>query len=343
MKITKLVILFNYKKILLGIVISIVLFVLSFLIDSAIIKTLFNIIGGLILLNIIATIVASYLLYDKSDLYEVNKLNEIVDFNNIENAVLINNKIKSEILKEREVGASLTYKALIESINEEFHEKMKYELADIQVVRYENETYRFNILTKKMLEVIKKSKSDLNVLNKMGYKEINTYFNIYELVIQRILNNQNLYTLIHKLLLYKISSIKDLYYPIDSMMNLLRINIKFLEGIGAMEKNNDDIIRIANGSGYYLKKKYREKGTEDKLRGISYRLLNALKTNNTGMFMDTLLNCYLYIQDAVPKIFLEVLKDEDEFKNVGYAFLTGLIDGKVDTGNDNKNNEGGNE
>ena len=89
MKITKLVILFNYKKILLGIVISIVLFVLSFLIDSAIIKTLFNIIGGLILLNIIASIVASYLLYDKSDLYEVNKLNEIVDFNNIENAVLI--------------------------------------------------------------------------------------------------------------------------------------------------------------------------------------------------------------------------------------------------------------
>ena len=194
-----------------------------------------------------------------------------------------------------------------------------------------------------LYKVLFDMKSDLNVLNKMGYKEINTYFNIYELVIQRILNNHNLYTLIHKLLLYKISSIKDLYYPIDSMMNLLRINIKFLEGIGAMEKNNDDIIRIANGSGYYLKKKYREKGTEDKLRGISYRLLNALKTNNTGMFMDTLLNCYLYVQDAVPKIFLEVLKDEDEFKNVGYAFLTGLIDGKVDTGNDNKNNEGGNE
>ncbi|WP_282630807.1 methyltransferase domain-containing protein [Empedobacter sedimenti] len=89
MKITKLVILFNYKKILLGIVISIILFVLSFLIDSAFIKILFNIVGGLILLNIIASIVASYLLYDKSDLYEVNKLNEIVDFNNIENTVLI--------------------------------------------------------------------------------------------------------------------------------------------------------------------------------------------------------------------------------------------------------------
>lgn len=264
------------------------------------------------------------------------------DNSSIKSALLINNKIKGEILKEREVGASLTYKALIESINEEFHEKMKYELADIQVVRYENETYRFNILTKKMLQVIKKSKNDLNILNKMGYREVSTYFNIYELVVQRILNNQNLYTLMHKLLLYKLSNIKDLYYPVDSIINLLKINIRFLEGIGAMEKNNEDIIRIANGSGYYLKQKYREKGTEDKLRGISYRLLNALKTNNTNMFMDTLLNCYLYVQDAVPNIFLKVLKDDDEFQNVGYAFLTGLIDGKVETGNAKNKIEGGN-
>ena len=89
MKITKLVILFNYKKILLGVIVSILLFVLSFFIDSTFIKTLFNIVGGLIVLNIIASILASYILYDKSDLYEINKLNEIVDFNNIENAVLI--------------------------------------------------------------------------------------------------------------------------------------------------------------------------------------------------------------------------------------------------------------
>lgn len=89
MKITKLVILFNYKKILLGVIVSILLFVLSFFIVSTFIKMLFNIVGGLILLNIIASILASYILYDKSDLYEINKLNEIADFNNVENVVLI--------------------------------------------------------------------------------------------------------------------------------------------------------------------------------------------------------------------------------------------------------------
>ena len=60
------------------------------------------------------------------------------------------------------------------------------------------------------------------------------------------------------------------------------------------------------------------------------------------MFMDTLLNCYLYVQDSVPKIFLEVLKDEDEFKTIGYAFVTGLIEGKMVTEDEKKNDEGGN-
>ena len=264
------------------------------------------------------------------------------DNSSVENALLINNKIKNEILKDKEIGASLTYKALVESINEEFNDKIKYELADIQVVRYENETYRFNILSKKMLEVIRNSKKDLNILNKTGFKEINTYFNIYELVIQRLLNNQNLYTLIHKLILYKLSEVKDLYYPVNSVINLLKINLRFLEGIGVMEKNNDENIKSANKAGYFLKEKYRKHGTEDKLRGISYRLLNALKTSNTNMFMDTLLNCYLYVQDSVPKIFLEVLKDEDEFKTIGYAFVTGLIEGKMVTEDEKKNDVGGN-
>jgi len=50
--------------------------------------------------------------------------------------------------------------------------------------------------------------------------------------------------------------------------------------------------------------------------------------------MNTVLNCYLYIKEAVPKVLLEVLKDdEDAFKAVGYAFVSGLIDSKEITKN----------
>jgi len=88
MKITKLVLLFNYKKILLGFLVAVIFFVISTQILTAfsILLKLFSI---LIIINIIASIVASYLLYDKSDLYNVEKLNEIADFKNIENVILI--------------------------------------------------------------------------------------------------------------------------------------------------------------------------------------------------------------------------------------------------------------
>jgi SAM-dependent methyltransferase len=89
MKITKLVLLFNYKKILLGLIISTILFIISSQIDSAFLNVILKTIGFLILLNITASIAASYILYDKSDLYEVDKLKEVLDFKNIENAVLI--------------------------------------------------------------------------------------------------------------------------------------------------------------------------------------------------------------------------------------------------------------
>ncbi|MCS4301124.1 class I SAM-dependent methyltransferase [Chryseobacterium sp. BIGb0232] len=89
MKITKLVILFNYKKILLGIGVSLFLFILSFQLDSAVFAVFLRVWGVLIILNIIASLLASYILYDTSDLYELNDSKEDIDWSKIENAVLI--------------------------------------------------------------------------------------------------------------------------------------------------------------------------------------------------------------------------------------------------------------
>ena len=102
-----------------------------------------------------------------------------------------------------------------------------------------------------------------------------------------------------------------------------------------MGKTRDDIVIDGNRQGYFLREAYKRKdpGTS-KLSGIAYRLLNALKVNDKDMFMDTVLNCYLYVKKAVPSILLEVLKDdEDVFKTVGYAFVSGLIEGQEVTKN----------
>lgn len=89
MKITQLVILFNYKKILLGILISASFFILSSLLNSDLLIVLLRALGSLIILNIIASLIASYILYDNSDLYELTELNEFVDWEKIEKAVVI--------------------------------------------------------------------------------------------------------------------------------------------------------------------------------------------------------------------------------------------------------------
>lgn len=263
------------------------------------------------------------------------------DNQSMERAIKINNKIKNEILMNNE-GRVSTYKALINSFKGQTNDKIKYELADIQVVRYkkenDNDKYSFNILSKKMLKVIRDSKEDLDSLINAGFNEVKTYFYVYELAVSRILNNQNLFTLIHKLNIHKLSSPKDCRFSTRQVISLLNINYRILEVMGYMENSRQDIIKKANTSGYYLREQYKSKGSKDKLSGIAYRLLNALKTSNQDMFMDTLLNCYLYVHKTVPQIFVEALKDDETFKTIGYAFVTGLIEGKKNTDKNGGNN-----
>ena len=73
-----------------------------------------------------------------------------------------------------------------------------------------------------------------------------------------------------------------------------------------MEKTEIDIIKMASRDGYYLREAYKAKNSENKLNGICYRLLNALKTNNKNMFMDTILNCYLYTNKLIPKFMTDL-------------------------------------
>ena len=97
-----------------------------------------------------------------------------------------------------------------------------------------------------------------------------------------------------------------------------------------MKESDKDIVKLGNSAGFFLRKQYKDKGSVDKLTGISYRLLNSLKTNNINSFMDTVLNCYLYTKGSVPKIIVDSLKDEEQFKTIGYAFVAGLIEGKIE-------------
>lgn len=254
----------------------------------------------------------------------------------VEDALKINYKIKKDILSLSEVGPRSVYRSLVGAMHEKENNTAKYELADIQVVRYENENYRFNILSRKMLQIIVASEKELNSLIKTSFSENGLKVQIYDEVISRIFNNQNLFTLIHRMLHYKLSDSSKCYFNGTHVNHLLKINQRIYIGLGGIkvekaldqEQWNNDLVKYANSAGYHLREDYSDKGSANKVPGICYRLLNALKTYNENMFMDVILNCYLYIKKPVPKIFIDVLGKEQSFSTMGYAFVAGLINGQ---------------
>lgn len=264
----------------------------------------------------------------------------INDNNSSKNIVDISTKLKYEIFADDNLNANSTFKSIIIAIQEKTNDSFKYEMADIQVIRYENEKYRFNILSKSMLKVIRESEEELNKIIRCKYEDKNNdkeNFRPYEEVIKNIFNNANQFLLIHKLLVYKLGKPENTYYHLGHLKDIITINFNFLKGVGYMGDKEKKNIWIYNKEGKNLKEAYKD--SENKLQGICYRLLNALKTNNSGMFMDVILNCYLYVGKQVPTFFTDCLKGNEELKTIGYSFISGLIDEKKSNGNEEGDNK----
>ncbi|MIL89914.1 type I-B CRISPR-associated protein Cas8b1/Cst1, partial [Listeria monocytogenes] len=111
-----------------------------------------------------------------NDSYGVNELHHV------------NERMRKSILRFNKDGinSTNTYQALVESITSEHENNRRYELADIQLIRYENEHYHFNLLSKKMLHIMNDSKEILKSLIRCGYNEGNLNINLYKEVIQHL-------------------------------------------------------------------------------------------------------------------------------------------------------------
>ncbi|MBF2461059.1 type I-B CRISPR-associated protein Cas8b1/Cst1 [Listeria welshimeri] len=249
----------------------------------------------------------------------------------------VNERMRNSILRFNKDGnnSTNTYRALVESITMEHENNRRYELADIQLVRYENEHYRFNLLSKKMLHVVNDSRGMLKSLIRCGYKEGNLNVNLYKELIQRLINNENLFTLIHKLIFYKQTNANGVYYNMGHVSGILDINTKFLEESEVMATISQNQLWFVQSCGTKFKEGYVNKKSENKIAGITYKLLNSLKINDKDGFMDTLLNSYSYLAVPIPNVFMNIFLNDEAFKSVGYAFMLG-VGGEL-----SKNKDGG--
>lgn len=268
---------------------------------------------------------------------ENSSLSNLVSINNL---TLSHNTTFEELEEE-------SYFNIVEKLSQSEVETFNKEVENIQVVKLDSQNerrpYTFNLLSKERLNIIYKNRNRLKMLLKIHIKITKDYYiNLYREVISRLYNNKNQFDLIYELFSLNLQEKFKLIRYIDT---IIKINNDFLGGGKTGKMVYYKVIENFKNYGLSLRKGYTidKKNAKNKLPGITYRLLNALKTKNTAKFMDTLINAYMYLGKQIPTDFTIALNDVDKFQTIGYSFLLGLQGLEAGEYKNNKEEEKSNE
>ncbi|WP_455046260.1 Cas8a1 family CRISPR/Cas system-associated protein [Leptotrichia trevisanii] len=279
---------------------------------------------------------------------------------NIDQLFKINNGIAYNILEDESEEKNINlYKNLLKEIKKE-KDNTKYELSDIQIVKFEEGHYKFTLLSRDILKLLSKNKERLDNLLDKCYSIEKRYTYLYDTTITELLNNENLFSLINKLCYYKISKINNtsktktkikLYYKLKSIEDLLKINLDYIRRLKKMDKQEivekkenkktseelteKDIFYIRRDAMIFREEYIRKSGNDKKIGSLLYRLQNALRINNVDMFMDALISAHAYAGKNISSLFAKALLNDENFQTLGHGFLLGLL-GEDKSKNENK-------
>ena len=193
------------------------------------------------------------------------------------------------------------------------------QIKNIQVLRRKNDQYYSHFFSKDMLRRLKNCKDLLERIVKIYYLRNTDYISVFDEVLQRLLRNENLYSFMGGRLRDCIVEGRNPGFIIA----LLKIQIIYFEkGDVNMAL---DITSRGQRDGFFLKKSMAgDDKNENKIRGLSFKLMNALKSKNEYAFSDILFRQYFAEGKPIPKDIIEILGNEKNFLNYGTAFVSGL-------------------
>lgn len=255
-----------------------------------------------------------------------SSMNTMISINNF----ILDKEISFAELEEQ------SYFNIVDSMQQNQISIAEKEFENIQIVKFDSQNdrrpYTFNLLSRDKLNIIYHNRKRLKALLKVHVKISKDYYlNLYKEVLQRLYDGKNQFDLISELMHL---NLQDKFKGLRYVYFILEINNNFIGGnINKMVYFKD----IDNFKDYGLKLRdayTKGNSSKNKLPGITYRLLNALKTKDTSRFMETLINAYLYLGKQIPTDFINGLKDIDRFQTIGYSFLIGL---QGEDGKENKN------
>ena len=251
---------------------------------------------------------------------------------------LISMNIAGRIIDEKKDAHYIAYNTII---NKALDEKMK-ELNSIQVIIRNKNGYSFNTIGHDTLKIIKSIKGELEVISK-SYLIIpkDNRFDIYKIFLENILNFRNQWNLIYLLLMNFEKDGEKGYtinYTVKTIFTILKIQIKqnhiFREDINMNDKIN--LSYIACKSGDEMRRiiigvnndrnllDMEEKEADNKLRGLVYQLINSIHTSNIDLFLSNITRLYTGMNLTIPNIFTRIFERDEDFKEIGYAYVLGL-------------------
>lgn len=188
--------------------------------------------------------------------------------------------------------------------------------------------YICNIIGKEALSILEKEKVN-NALNYIGthpFIKLNgDFFNIHEAVVMNVLNYQNQYTLLNRLMKEAIEN--DGVLLAAYWVYVVQVWTRLVRYGKDKERNVTMSQKTMRNNGYNLRKAIMEaKGVtkDDCLRGTIYQLLNALSVKDTGKFIDIVIRLYSSTKLLMPDGFVDMLCGQEVFQELGYAFVLGL-------------------
>jgi CRISPR-associated protein Cst1 len=156
-------------------------------------------------------------------------------------------------------------------------------------------------------------------------------FNLLVEFLERLIEGKRDYSYLFKLFRYYLTQDREKgfltvgYYPVHlHYLNLCLYEAKANLG-EKMEKVSEKELWGFYSSGQKLRRALKERGAENKINSLSFKLLNALKVGDAHRFMDILLRVYAGLSRKVPEGFVKTLEDREAFKSAGYSFVAGLL------------------
>lgn len=235
-------------------------------------------------------------------------------------------KIFDESSQTQNRGKRLSYYQLINSYLTELIQHQVLELNDVQVVEMNENKYHFVMLSKRALETINRNMKSIERLNSKFYIQEDEYFNLYDEVIRKLIDNESLTNLVDKLTHLKIKSSQSGNFYLEDMINLIKIDHQ-KGGQKMLYVKRQDIDQVVQ-DGVQLKYAFKAKNSEHKVSSLAYKLQGALRANNPHRFMDAILASYSYVNIPIPKLLINCLKDDQAFKTLGYAYTSALVGNK---------------